>query len=552
MFLDFLGGIFMKEKWWKDAVIYQIYPRSFKDDNNDGIGDLKGIISKLDYLQFLGIDAIWLSPIYESPMEDNGYDISDYHKIAPEFGTMEEMDTLIAEAKKRNIRIIMDLVANHTSKEHKWFKEALKGKDNPYHDFYYWSNTKDNKEASFGGSSWEYVKKLDEYYYHYFAKGQVDLNWTNPEVRKEVANIVNWWLDKGVAGFRMDAIELIGKDLKNGIFANGPKIHEYLRELNQNSFGLKEDSITVGEGWPTPEIALDYTLPENKELDMMFQFESACSIYLPDNGLGKFDPLPIDLVRLKAIFNKWQQALHNKSWNALFWENHDLPRSVTRFGDDRFYRKESAKALAIMLFLQQGTPFIYQGEEIGMTNAYLKKLSDYQDIDALGNYQALVVDKKLTTPEKFLEGLQKGSRDNARTPMQWDDSINAGFNAGKTPWLKVTPNYKQINVKQCIEDKDSILYTYKHLIELRKSNEYRDVIHYGDFKLELPDDPYLFVYEREYNNQKLLVVINFDNAEHEITLNKKPKKILISNYKTSTLNLKKQTLPPYEAIVYEL
>lgn len=540
----------MKEKWWKNAVIYQIYPRSFMDANNDGVGDLKGIISKLDYLSFLGIDAIWLSPIYESPMEDNGYDVSDYFKIAPVFGTMEDMDELIAEAKKRNIRIIMDLVANHTSKEHVWFKQALKGKDNPYHDFFYWQDQPDDKECSFGGSSWEYVPELNEYYYHYFAKGQVDLNWTNPQVRKEVANIVNWWLDKGVAGFRMDAIELIGKDLKKGIFANGPKIHEYLRELNENSFGKKEDSITVGEGWPTTKIALDYTRPENHELDMMFQFESAC-ITNNTNPLGKYDPVALDLVKLKEIFEHWHHDLYGKAWNAWFWENHDLARSVSRFGDDRFYRVESAKALAIMLLMTQGTPYIYQGEEIGMTNAYYKKLSDYDDIDAHGNYQSLVVDKKIATHEKFMEGLQKGSRDNSRTPMQWNDSINAGFNIGAKTWLKVVPNYKEINVEKSIKDKDSILYTYKHLIALRKSNEYKDLIKNGTFQLYLKDDPYFMVYEREWKGQKLLVVINFDEDEHVIDLPLDVKKIVLSNYKDSVCSLSKVTLRPYEAIIFE-
>ena len=540
----------MKEKWWKNAVIYQIYPRSFMDANNDGVGDLKGIISKLDYLSFLGIDAIWLSPIYESPMEDNGYDVSNYFKIAPVFGTMEDMDELIAEAKKRNIRIIMDLVANHTSKEHVWFKQALKGKDNPYHDFFYWQDQPDQKECSFGGSSWEYVPELNEYYYHYFAKGQVDLNWTNPQVRKEVANIVNWWLDKGVAGFRMDAIELIGKDLKKGIFANGPKIHEYLRELNENSFGKKEDSITVGEGWPTTSIALDYTRPENHELDMMFQFESAC-ITNNTNPLGKYDPVALDLVKLKEIFERWHHDLYGKAWNAWFWENHDLSRSVSRFGDDRFYRVESAKALAIMLLMTQGTPYIYQGEEIGMTNAYYKKLSDYDDIDAHGNYQALVVDKKIATHEKFMEGLQKGSRDNSRTPMQWNDSINAGFNIGAKTWLKVVPNYKEINVEKSLKDKDSILYTYKDLIALRKSKKYKDLILNGTFQLYLKEDPYIMVYEREWKGQKLLVVINFDEDEHVIDLPLDVKKVVLSNYKDSVCSLSKVTLRQYEAIIFE-
>ena len=542
----------MKEKWWKNAVIYQIYPRSFKDDNNDGIGDLKGIISKLDYLEFLGIDAIWLSPVYKSPMEDNGYDVEDYHQIAEVFGTMEDMENLIKEGKKRNIRIIMDLVANHTSKEHKWFKEACKSVDNPYHDFFYWRDKKDDKESSFGGSSWEYVQELNKYYYHYFAKGQVDLNWTNPKVREEIAKMINWWLDKGVAGFRMDAIELIGKDLDNNIFANGPKIHDYLHELNEKSFGKYEDSITVGEGWPTTKIALDYTLPERKEIDMMFQFESA-AIDWNSNAFGKFDPLPLDFVKLKEIFSHWQKDLYNKSWNALFWENHDLARSVSRFGDDRFYWQESAKALAIMLMLMQGTPFIYQGEEIGMTNCYFRKLEDYQDVDSFGRYQELVIDKKLISEYNFIQGLAKGSRDNARSPMQWDDSVNAGFNTGAKTWLKVTPNYKTINVKQQINDKDSILWTYKNLISLRKNPKYHDTIRFGSYEQYLPEDKNFYLYSRKYNNQELLVVINFSREENILNFKeKKVKEILISNYKDSPLNLENVSLRPYEAIVYLL
>lgn len=539
-------------KWWKNAVIYQIYPRSFKDSNNDGVGDLRGIIDKLDYLQFLGVDAIWLSPIYESPMEDNGYDVSDYFKIAPVFGTMEDMDELIAEGKKRNIKIIMDLVANHTSKEHKWFKEALKSKDNPYHDFFYWSDKKDDKESSFTGSSWEYVPELDQYYYHYFAKGQVDLNWTNPKVRQEVANIVNWWLDKGVAGFRMDAIELIGKELDKNIFANGPMIHDYLKELNANSFGKKEDSITVGEGWPTTQIAIDYTNPDNKEVDMMFNFDVISHLW---NGtlLGKFTPNIPNLLGLKEIFKRWQNDLRGKGWNTLFWENHDLSRCVTSFGNDRFYRVESAKALAYMLFFQQGTPYIYQGQEIGMTNAYYTKLSDYDDIDTKGNYNKHVVENKTVCHDAMIRGLQLGSRDNTRTPMHWDDTVNAGFNDGSTkPWLKVIPNYKEINVKKSMEDKDSVLYTYKNIIEFRKNSEYSETILEGTYDTYLDEDPNIFVYGRTYKEKSFIVVINYDVEEHELNLDVDVKEIIMSNYKDSKCLTKGVTLRPYEAIVFKV
>ncbi len=538
-------------KWWKNAIIYQIYPRSFKDDNNDGIGDLKGIISKLDYLQFLGIDAIWLSPIYESPMEDNGYDVSDYFKIAPVFGTMEDMDTLIAEGKKRNIKIIMDLVANHTSKEHKWFKEACKSIDNPYHDYFYWSKEIDNKESSFCGSSWEYVPNLDMYYYHYFAKGQVDLNWTNPKVRQEIAHIINWWLDKGVAGFRMDAIELIGKELDKNIFANGPKIHDYLKELNKNSFGKREDSITVGEGWPTTKIAIDYTNPKNHEIDMMFNFDLISHIWT-NNELAKFEPNIPNLIEMKKIFKRWQLDLKDQGWNTLFWENHDLARCISNFGNDRFYRVESAKALAYMLYFQQGTPYIYQGQEIGMINAYYSKYSDYQDIDSIGNYEDKVINKKLVSHTRMLRGLQRGSRDNSRTPMQWDDSINAGFNKGTKPWLKVIPNYHEVNVKNAIEDKDSILYTYKDIFKFRKDSEYSETILNGSYDTYLEDDPYIFVYGRTYKNKSFIVVVNYDDDCHELNLNVNVKDIIMSNYKDSKCSVKNVTLRPFEAIVFKI
>lgn len=538
-------------KWWKNAIIYQIYPRSFKDSNNDGVGDLKGIIEKLDYLRFLGVDAIWLSPIYESPMEDNGYDVSDYFKIAPIFGTMEDMDTLISEGKKRNIKIVMDLVANHTSKEHFWFKEAIKSVDNPYHDYFYWSDKTDNKESSFCGSSWEYVPNLNMYYYHYFAKGQVDLNWTNPKVRQEIAKIINFWLDKGVAGFRMDAIELIGKDLENNIFANGPKIHEYLRELNENSFGKYKDAITVGEGWPTTKIAIDYTNPKNHEIDMMFNFELISHIW-KNKELEKFEPNIPSLIGMKQIFKRWQNDLRNKGWNTLFWENHDLARCISNFGNDRFYRVESAKALAYMLYFQQGTIYIYQGQEIGMINAYYSKLENYKDIDSISNYNDKVNVKKIASPSRMIRGLQRGSRDNSRTPLPWDDSINAGFNDGAKPWLKIIPNYKEVNVKNAIEDENSVLYTYKEIFEFRKNSEYSETILEGSYDTYLDDDPYIFVYGRTYKDKSFIVVVNYDDDEHELNLDVDVERIIMSSYKDSKCLTKNVILRPYESIVFKV
>ena len=540
-----------KEKWWKNAIIYQIYPRSFKDSNNDGVGDLNGIIEKLDYLKFLGIDAIWLSPVYESPMEDNGYDVSDYFKIAPIFGTMEDMDNLIKEAKKRNIRIIMDLVANHTSKEHFWFKEACKSVDNPYHDYYIWQKQADNKLSCFCGSSWEYVENLDLYYYHYFAKGQVDLNWANPKVRMEVANIVNWWLDKGVAGFRMDAIELIGKELEKEIYSHGPMIHDYLHELNVNSFGKYEDSITVGEGWPTPEMAILYSDPKRHEVDMMFNFELISHIWT-NNDLGKFEPNVPVLLEMKQIFKKWQIGLKDKGWNTLFIENHDLARCISNFGNEQFYREESAKALAYMLYFQQGTPYIYQGQEIGMTNAHFTKLEDYADLDSINYYNDRVIEKKIVSHSRMMRGLQRGSRDNARTPMQWDDSVNAGFNDGAKPWLKVIPNYKEINVKKAMEDKNSILYTYKQIFDFRKNSEYKDAIVYGDYDSYLEEDPNIFVYGRSYKDKKFVVVINFDDRENKLNLDLDVKEIIMSNYQDSKCQTKNVILRPFESIVFKI
>lgn len=537
-------------KWWNNAIIYQIYPRSFMDANNDGTGDLQGIIQKLDYLKSIYVDAIWISPIYESPMEDNGYDVSDYFKISPLFGTMQDMDDLIKEAHKRGIKIILDLVCNHTSKDHMWFQEAIKSKDNYYHDFYYFSDTCDDKKSSFGGSAWEYVPSLNQYYYHYFAKGQVDLNWGNQKVRDEIAKMVNFWLDKGVAGFRLDAIELIGKELENNIFSNGPKIHDYLRELNEKTFGRFEDSITVGEGWPTPQIAIDYTKEENKELNMMFQFESV-SLDWGAYPLGKYAPKELDFRALKEVFSKWQKALKDEGWNALFLENHDLSRIVSRYGDDKKYWAESAKALAAMQFLQQGTPFIYQGQEIGMTNAYFKNLEDYQDIEVYMQYEEVVNCKKVVTKEEFLHGAALGSRDNSRTPMQWSMELNAGFNHGMKPWIGINPNYKKINVDAQEKDPNSILNFYREIFKIRKER-YQELILFGDYESYLDEHPTVYAYSRSYKDQELLVLINFSKQTKSVKLTKTTTAILLSNYKDSQLDISDINLRPYETIIYEV
>ena len=446
-------------KWWHNAVVYQIYPRSFCDANNDGIGDLAGIISKLDYLQRLGINIIWLSPVYQSPMDDNGYDISDYQNIAAEFGTLDEMETLIAEAKKRDIQIVMDLVVNHTSDEHPWFIEAKKSKDNPYRHYYIWRKPKDdgsvpnNFHSYFGGSGWEFDEESGEYYFHQFSKRQPDLNWENSQVQAEIHKMMNWWLDKGIGGFRMDVIDLIGKDVDNEIMADGPQLHHLLQQMNRATFGQR-DVLTVGETWSaTPETAKLYSDPARNELSMVFQFEHITIGYHPQHG--KWQPQPFDLIKLKQVFNKWQTALVDSGWNSLFWNNHDLPRIVSKYGDPGLFRVESAKMLATTLHFMQGTPYIYQGEEIGMTNVRFPKIEDYQDIESLNLYSERT--EAGVPAEEMMEGIYTNGRDNARTPMQWSNEANGGFSR-VSPWLKVNPNYTEINVEAALNDPDSIFF----------------------------------------------------------------------------------------------
>ena len=431
----------MDNKWWKKAVIYQVYPKSFQDTNDDGIGDLPGIISRLDYLEDLGVDAIWLSPVYRSPQDDNGYDISDYQDIDPIFGNLDDMDRLISEAKKHHIRIIMDLVLNHTSDEHFWFREALKGKDNPYHDYYVWRDgvegcPPNDLISGFGGSIWQWVPELEQYYMHQFSRKQPDLNWENPNMRQELYNMINWWIDRGIEGFRLDVIDHIGKVPDEKIMVEVPKLHQLIHELSANTFG-KAGLVSVGEAWSaTPERALLYSNPDGSELSMVFQFEHISLDQQPDGT--KWDLMPLPFLRFKEVMNKWQTELHGRGWNSLFWDNHDLPRIVSRWGNDsEEYRVISAKMLATLLHGMEGTPYIYQGEELGMTNTPLS-IDQYNDLETLNAYRVLKADGR--SEEDIMKSIHAKSRDNARTPMQWDDSAQAGFTTG-TPWLPVNPNY---------------------------------------------------------------------------------------------------------------
>ncbi|MFD0048024.1 alpha-glucosidase [Actinomycetes bacterium NPDC127524] len=558
----------MEKQWWKDSVVYQIYPRSFKDSNGDGIGDIQGIISKLDYLHKLGIDIIWLSPVYKSPNDDNGYDISDYQDIMDEFGTMEDFDKLLGAAHDRGIKIMMDLVVNHSSDEHQWFVESRSSKDNPKRDYYIWKQGKDgaaptNWEAAFKGSVWEYDETTDEYFLHLFSKKQPDLNWENPKLRSEVYNMMKWWLDKGIDGFRMDVINFISKDTSypdgevqpgkqygNGspYFMNGPRIHEFFQEMNQEVLS-KYDIITVGETpGVTPEEAKLYTGRDRNELNMVFQFEH---MGLGDGPEGKWSNGPWKLTELKRILTRWQKGLEEDGWNSLYWNNHDQPRVVSRFGNDQKYRVESAKMLATLLHMMQGTPYIYQGEEIGMTNVAFDTIDEYRDIETLNAYNELVGEGKMSK-EEMMSAIYARSRDNARTPVQWDSSEYAGFTSGK-PWIDVNPNYTEINAEKAMEDKDSIFYYYQKLISLRKEHS---IIVDGTYDLILEDSENIYAYTRSMENEKLLVICNFtaetvpfDLPEHLSYTNSE---ILIQNYHTDSNDIQHIELKPYEARVYKL
>ena len=535
----------MTNKRWKNAVVYQIYPRSFQDSNGDGIGDLKGIIKRLDYLSDLGIDAIWLSPVYKSPQDDNGYDIADYQDIEPMFGCLDDMEELINEAKKRNIRIIMDLVLNHSSDEHYWFKEAKKSKDNPYHDYYVWRDGKEgvlpnDMNSVFGGSAWEWVPELGQYYFHQFTPKQPDLNWDNPKVRRELYDMILWWMDKGVGGFRLDVIDQIAKEPDKKITQNGPNLHKYIREMSKETF-QKGDLITVGEAWgATPELAKLYSNPDGSEFSMVFQFEH---IGLDQQeGKEKWDLSPLPFLKLKEVLTRWQNEIYNCGWNSLFWNNHDLPRIVSRWGNDKEYRIESAKMLAMLLHGMQGTPYIYQGEELGMTNvAY--DIEEYKDVETLNVYKERL--QKGYSKEDIMKSIHAKGRDNGRTPMQWDDSENAGFTTGK-PWIKVNPNYNEINAKSQVNDENSIFACYKNLIKFRKEYE---VFVDGKFNLLLENDENIFAYERENDNQKLVVICNFYGNTIDMPLNDNVKDmdLLLCNYKDiDDANI----LRPYEARMY--
>lgn len=551
-----------KKLWWKNSVIYQIYPRSFADSNGDGIGDLNGITAHLDYLKELGVDVIWLSPVYQSPNDDNGYDISDYQDIMKEFGTMEDFDRMLSEMHKRGLKLVMDLVVNHTSDEHRWFMESRKSKENPYRDYYIWKEPKDGKEpnnwgSSFSGSAWQYDEETEMYYLHCFSPKQPDLNWENEKVRNEVFDMMTWWCEKGVDGFRMDVISMISKDpaypdgeVKNGLHGdmspyvcNGPRVHEYLQEMNQKVLS-KYDLVTVGEtAGVTIEEAKKYANLDGRELNMVFQFEH---MDIAVGEYGKWTTDRIQMKKLRAVLNKWQEELEGVAWNSLYWDNHDQPRAVSRFGNDGpMYREVSAKMIATCLHMMKGTPYIYQGEEIGMTNAYFKNIDDYRDIEAINAFHEYT-ENGIMNEEEMLDALKAVSRDNARTPMQWDDSANAGFTTG-TPWIKVNPNYLMINAKAAMEDPDSIFYYYQKLIRLRKEQE---IIVEGVFKGLLNDDENIYAYERTLGNQKLVVACNFSQNEVACDLfTQEEGKELISNYRFH----KEGVLKPYEArvILYE-
>lgn len=555
----------MNEKWWKNAVVYQIYPRSFKDSNGDGIGDLEGIYEKLDYLAELGIDVIWMSPVYKSPNDDNGYDISDYQDIMDDFGTMDDFDRVLKKAHSLNIKIMMDLVVNHTSDEHKWFIESKKSKDNPYHDYYMWADPDKNGnppnrwESCFSGSAWEYVESVGQFYLHSFSRKQPDLNWDNPKVREEVFKMMTWWCDKGIDGFRMDVISMISKypglpdgpENGNGYTGNtscdGPNIHKYLREMNEKVLS-KYRLITVGEcPGVNAEQAKKYANIDGSELDMIFQFEHVSGSALKPCHHGKWDGEAMTMPELRANFTKWQKDLEGCAWNSLFLSNHDQPRCVSRFGNDsEQYRELSAKMLATMTHFQKGTPYVYQGEELGMTNAYMENIADYRDIESLNAYKELTTKENI--PAKTVMGYIKAvGRDNARTPMQWDASENGGFTSG-TPWLQVNKNYKTINADAQVNDPDSVFAYYKKLIALRHTNE---VMVNGVYDVLIPDHPQIYAYTRTLGDKQLLVLCNDSDTNVAIPAEIQEKihaakNILIQNYKDTD----ESTLRPYEAVVY--
>ena len=552
----------MEKKWWKESVVYQIYPKSFKDSNGDGIGDIKGIIEKLDYLKELGVNVLWISPMLESPQDDNGYDISDYRRIYEDYGTMEDYEEMLSEAHKRDIKVLMDLVVNHTSDEHNWFIESRKSKDNPYRDYYIWKDPVNGKEPNnwggvFGGSAWEYDEKTQMYYLHLFSKKQPDLNWENEKVRREVYDMMTFWCEKGIDGFRMDVISMISKnqafpdgEVKNGLYGDfnpycvhGPRIHEFLQEMNKEVLS-RYDIMTVGEtSGVTIEEAQKYAGEDRNELNMVFRFEhveDACGDH------GKWTTAKFNFRDFKKTMIKWQEELQGKAWNSLFLGNHDQPRSVSRFGNDNpAYRETSAKMLATCLHMMQGTPYVYQGEELGMTNAYFDKLEDYRDIESI-NFFTELTEAGIMTPEYMMKCLMLRSRDNARTPMQWNDSAQGGFTSGE-PWIRINSNYKEINAAQQLGDPASVFHYYQKLIRLRKE---KDIIVYGDFEALYRDDDKIFAYTRKLDQEKLLTVCNFSDqdAEMEIPEEFAGAQCLITNLGRTVFD-RNLVLRPYEAFV---
>ncbi|MDP0493813.1 MAG: alpha,alpha-phosphotrehalase [Fusobacterium sp. JB021] len=552
----------MKKDWWKKSVVYQIYPKSFKDSNGDGFGDIVGIIEKLDYLKKLGVDILWITPMYVSPQNDNGYDIANYYEIDPKFGTMENFEILLKKAHEKGIKIIMDMVVNHTSTEHEWFKKALENKNSKYHNYYIWKENKgkipNNWASKFGGSAWEYIEKLDEYYLHLFDITQADLNWESNELRKEIYKMMRFWLDKGIDGFRLDVVNLLSKDSSfkddtyekvnddgRKYYTDGPKIHEYLQEMNREVFSKYEDIITVGEMSSTNiENSIKYTNEERKELNMVFNFHHLKVDYL--NG-DKWSLMEYNFKELRDILFSWQEGMQaGQGWSALFWSNHDQPRNISRFGNTKEYFNESGKTLGTAIHLMRGTPYIYQGEEIGMENPDFDSIEMYRDIESLNNYKILL--EKGLTEKQVLEILKNKSRDNARTPIQWNGEKNAGF-SNKEPWIPVGKNYKNINIENALREKASIFYHYKKLIKLRKKY---DVISHGSFKKVYENQDGIFAYERIYSNEELLVVCNFSIEEKEIVIEDKflkDGKVLISTYGDIFIE-KKLKLKPFESFAY--
>ncbi|MFT4666967.1 MAG: oligo-1,6-glucosidase [Gammaproteobacteria bacterium] len=546
----------MKKIWWKEDVIYQIYPRSFKDSNGDGIGDLQGIISKLDYLKYLGVDILWLCPIYQSPNDDNGYDISDYYKIHPEYGTMEDFEELLAGLHKRGMKLIMDIVVNHSSDEHVWFEQSKSSKENSYRDYYYWKPGKEggppnNWKSFFGGSAWEYDERTKEYYLHLFAKKQPELNWENPKLREEFYKILSFWMEKGIDGFRMDVISLISKrlefaDTKLGalndviaqVYSNGPKVHEYIQTMYQKVFS-KYDVMTVGEGpGISTEVGLDYVDENRGELSMIFHLNH---MYLGHGPFGKFDPVPYDWNDIVDIVLKWDEAMGTSGWISIFLDNHDFPRLVSRFGNDKEYRVESAKLLAMMIFTLRGTACIYQGSELGMSNVHFPNLEDYEDVETHTFYKEFA--KRGLSEADFLKRVHEHGRDNARTPMQWDESEHAGFTTG-TPWLNVNPNHKEINAGEAQNNEDSIFHFYRKLMAYRKQNK---TFVYGEFKVITQESKDLFVYERKDEEGSYIILLNHSDREQKNDLN-------LADYELDFYNLvnsEKEKLAPWEGRTYK-